>query len=83
MTTSTADPLVRDQLASQRARRGDRRATMLAAARQVLVFAAFVLLLAGAYVGYKALSAAVDDAQTDWPVVGSFLPRGDDLNMPP
>ncbi|MEL7156283.1 MAG: ABC transporter permease subunit, partial [Actinomycetota bacterium] len=32
---------------------------------------------------YKALSAAVDDAQTDWPVVGSFLPRGDDLNMPP
>lgn len=83
MTTSTADPLVRDQLAAQQVRRAERRDRAVAAVRQAGVFVAFVLVLAGSYVGYKALSAALDDAQTDWPLIGSFLPRGDDLNMPP
>jgi NitT/TauT family transport system permease protein len=52
-------------------------------ARQVLVFAAFLVVLGLAYTGYKALGAAIDDAQSDWPVVGLVLPRSDDLNMPP
>jgi NitT/TauT family transport system permease protein len=74
---------VRDQLAAQATTRRDRRDSVVAVARQLLVFAAFVALLAAGYTGYKAMSAALDDGQTDWPIIGSSLPRGDDLNMPP
>ncbi|MEM9132482.1 MAG: ABC transporter permease [Actinomycetota bacterium] len=81
--TTTADPLVRDQVAAQVAHSGDRRTTVISAVRQVVVFGVFVAALAGLYNAYKALSNATDDGQTDWPVIGSFLPRGDDLNMPP
>jgi len=51
--------------------------------RKVLVFGAFLVILALAYTGYKAFGQAIDDAQTDWPVVGMVLPRTDDLTMPP
>ncbi len=56
---------------------------MVRVARQVLVFAVFVVLLGFAYSGYKSFGQAIDDRQTDWPVVGSVLPRTDNLNMPP
>ncbi|MEM7337244.1 MAG: ABC transporter permease subunit [Actinomycetota bacterium] len=83
MITSTEDALVRDQLAAQHARQIDRRAAVVAVARQVVVFGVFLALLALAYSGYRRLAAALDNGQTDWPIIGSFLPRGDDLNMPP
>jgi NitT/TauT family transport system permease protein len=47
------------------------------------VFAAFVVVLGLCYTGYKAAGRAIDDQQTDWPLIGSVLPRSDDLNMPP
>lgn len=50
--------------------------------RQVIVFTVFVILLMAGYTAYKAFGQALDDAQTDWAVVGSFLPRTDDLTMP-
>ena len=50
--------------------------------RQVVVFSLFVILLMGGYSAYKAFGQSIDDAQTDWAVVGSFLPRTDDLTMP-
>ncbi|MEM7286829.1 MAG: ABC transporter permease subunit [Actinomycetota bacterium] len=56
---------------------------MVRATRQAVVFVAFVVLLGLAYTGYKAFGQAIDDRQHDWPVVGSVLPRTDDLNMPP
>jgi NitT/TauT family transport system permease protein len=49
----------------------------------VVVFAVFLVLLALAYTGYKAFGQSIDDAQTDWPIIGQVLPRTDDLTMPP
>ncbi len=43
----------------------------------------FLAVLALSYTGYKAFGQALDDAQTDWPVIGQVLPRTDDLTMPP
>ncbi len=77
------DPMVRDQLIRQEAAREDRRTAILRAVRQTVTFAVFLALLAGAYTGYKAVGQAIDDRQHDWPVVGSVLPRTDDLNLPP
>ncbi len=77
------DPLVRDELIRQRAQAADRREIIVASARQVVVFASFIVVLALLYTGYKAVGQAIDDRQHDWPVVGSLLPRSDDLNMPP
>jgi NitT/TauT family transport system permease protein len=51
--------------------------------RKVVVFVIFLVLLALAYSGYKAFGQSIDDAQTDWPVIGAVLPRTDDLTMPP
>ena len=51
--------------------------------RQVLVFAAFVVVIGFCYSGYKVLGQAIDDRQTDLPLIGSVLPRSNDLNMPP
>ncbi len=51
--------------------------------RQISVFVAFLLLLTLIYTAYKSFGQAIDDAQADWPVVGSMLPRTDDLTMPP
>ncbi|MCY4632769.1 MAG: ABC transporter permease subunit [bacterium] len=52
-------------------------------ARRSLIFAVFLVALALLYTGYKAVGQAIDDTQRDWWVVGSFLPRSDDKNMPP
>ena len=60
--------------------RGD---LLVRVARQVGVFLSFLVVLGFLYTGYKAFGQAIDDAQHDWPVVGSILPRTDDLNMPP
>ena len=49
----------------------------------MLVFFAFIVVIGFAYSGYKAFGQAIDDAQTDWWAIGSFLPRTDDLSMPP
>lgn len=57
--------------------------TLLRAGRRVLVFAVAVAVLAGIYVGYKALGRALDDPWRDWPVVGGWLPATDDLILPP
>ena len=51
--------------------------------RRTLIFAVFLVALALFYTGYKAFGQAIDDTQRDWWVVGSFLPRSDDKNMPP
>ncbi len=82
-TEPTVDPLVREQLIRQQAARADRRERVARSTRQVLVFAAFVVLLGLAYTGYKALGQAIDDRQTGWAAIGSILPRTDDINMPP
>lgn len=86
MTTAhrdAVDPLVREQLINERAARADRAAVARKVIRQVIVFGAFLVALAGLYTGYKAFGAAVDHNQHRWRVVGSYLPRSDDLNMPP
>ena len=80
---SVEDPIVREQLARQQAARERRRVRARRTARQVVVLAVFVCLLGLAYSAYKAVGTAIDDAQTDWPVVGSVLPGSDDLKMPP
>lgn len=77
------DPLVRHELARQATRRSDRRDAARRGLRQTFVFGAFVVVVAATYTVYKAFGSLIDDAQTDWPVVGSILPRSDDLNMPP
>ena len=77
------DPIVFEQLIRQHAARELRRARMRRTGRQIVVLAVFVCLLALAYSAYKAAGSAIDDAQSDWPVVGSVLPGSDDLKMPP
>ncbi len=79
----TTDPVLVEQLRAQEAARTDRRDRLRRTGRQLVVFAVFLVVLAALYTGYKAVAVALDNGQTDWPVVGSFLPRGDDLNMPP
>lgn len=46
------------------------------------MFGIFVILLMAGYSAYKLFGQSIDDAQTDWAVVGSVLPRTDDLTMP-
>lgn len=63
--------------------RFERKAAARRGTRRVVVFITFLVVLALVYTGYKAFGEAVDDAQTDWAVVGRVLPRTDDLTMPP
>ena len=79
----TGDRLVREHLLKQQAAREERRDAVVRIVRQTVTFAVFLALLAGLYTGYKAFGQAIDDRQHDWAVVGSVLPRTDDLNMPP
>jgi NitT/TauT family transport system permease protein len=51
--------------------------------RRVVVFGVFLVALAFSYSGYKAFGQSLDDAQTEWPIIGQVLPRTDDLTMPP
>jgi len=80
--TSTSDP-AEYAAVTEELRRYERRQAARQAIRRVVVFAVFLVVLAFTYTGYKAFGTAVDDAQTHWPVVGSFLPRSDNLTMPP
>jgi NitT/TauT family transport system permease protein len=77
------DPIGNEQGLVSQAQREDRRDLLVRSARQTAVFGVFIAALGALYTGYKAFASAVDGKQTDWPVIGSFLPRGDDLNMPP
>ncbi|CAN5121418.1 hypothetical protein BH23ACT9_BH23ACT9_37550 [soil metagenome] len=42
-----------------------------------------VLLMGGAYTGYKALGQALGDPWRTWPVLGGWMPATNDLIMPP
>ena len=77
------DPIVREQFIRLQAARERRRARTRSTVRQAVVLVAFVLLLCVAYTAYKAIGAAIDDAQSEWPLIGSFLPESGDLKMPP
>ena len=48
-----------------------------------LIGLAGMVAVAGLYTLYKAMGRALDDAQRDWWLVGSVLPRTEDRNMPP
>ncbi|NNF53730.1 MAG: ABC transporter permease subunit [Acidimicrobiales bacterium] len=77
------DPIIREQLLAQQVATADRRDSVVRAVRRILVFVVFVFLLGLLYTAYKAFGSSIDDAQSQWPVIGSVLPRADDLNMPP
>ncbi|WP_419931056.1 ABC transporter permease [Candidatus Poriferisodalis sp.] len=77
------DPIVREQFIRLQAARERRRARTRSTVRQAIVLVVFVLLLCVAYTAYKAVGAAIDDAQSEWPLIGSFLPESGDLKMPP
>lgn len=79
----TDDPLVREHRIKQQAAHEERRDAVVRIVRQTVTFVLFMALLAGLYTGYKAFGQAIDDRQHEWAVVGSVLPRTDDLNMPP
>lgn len=79
----TEDPLVREHRLRQQAAHEARRDTTVRIIRQTVTFVVFLGLLAALYTGYKEVGQAIDDRQHDWPVVGSVLPRTDDLTMPP
>ncbi|GMQ98216.1 MAG: hypothetical protein BMS9Abin17_0722 [Acidimicrobiia bacterium] len=69
--------------AAKAIRKLERAAAWKRSLRRLLIFVVFILLLAIVYTGYKAFGQALDDAQTDWFIVGRFMPRTDDLTMPP
>ena len=81
--TKTVDPVVQQQLVNSQAQSTDRSDQVKRIGRQVAIFAIFVVALAALYTGYKALAISLDNGQTDWPIIGGLIPRGDDLNMPP
>jgi NitT/TauT family transport system permease protein len=81
--TATTDPLVREQLRREQSAKADRRMTAARVTRQVVVFALFLVAIAAVYTAYKAFGATVDHKQHTWRIIGSYLPRSDDLNMPP
>ncbi len=72
----------RDETASA-LRALERKQALRRTTRRIFMFVAFVVVLALVYTGYKAFGESIDGAQTEWPVIGSFLPRTDDLTMPP
>ncbi|MCY4193345.1 MAG: ABC transporter permease [bacterium] len=77
------DPLVFEHRLKQQAALEQRRDAVMRIVRQTVTFTVFLALLVGLYTGYKAFGQSIDDAQHDWAVIGSVLPRTDDLNMPP
>lgn len=64
-------------------RQQERNAAVKRTVRRILIFLAFVVVLVLVYTGYKAFGQSLDDAQTQWPVIGAVLPRTDNLTMPP
>jgi ABC-type nitrate/sulfonate/bicarbonate transport system permease component len=83
VTAGTSEDAATSAAIADEVRRYERREAVRAGIRRVLVFVVFLIVLALIYTGYKAFGSAIDDAQTTWPVVGSFLPRSDNLTMPP
>jgi NitT/TauT family transport system permease protein len=83
VTAGTSEDALAAAAIASDLRRFERRESAKTTFRRIGVFVAFLVVLALLYTGYKAFGAAIDDAQTEWPVVGSFLPRSDDLTMPP
>ena len=83
MTAGTAADAIPSAAATDELRRYERREAVRTTIRRIGVFVVFLVVLALLYTGYKAFGSAIDDAQTEWPVVGSFLPRSDNLTMPP
>lgn len=55
----------------------------MGSARQPILFAIFLALLVLFYSGYKWFGQTIDDSQVDVPIIGSVLPRTDNLTMPP
>ena len=51
--------------------------------KRLLVFVVFLVVLCTVYTLYKIIGSALNDAQRDWWLIGSFMPRSDDSNMPP
>ena len=82
-TVPVDDPIVYEQLTRLSAAREHRRARMRRTGRQTVVLALFICVLGLAYSAYKVVGQAIDDAQSDWPVIGSILPRSNNLRMPP
>ncbi len=82
-TTSELTEPAAPTIAARPSGPSDRALAARAAARRVLIFVSFLVVLAAGYAGYKRFGQAVDDAQRDWPLVGSLMPRTDDLTMPP
>ncbi|KAA3636164.1 MAG: ABC transporter permease [Armatimonadetes bacterium] len=72
----------RDETARAIARH-ERKEAVRRGVRRVVVFLAFLVALALLYTGYKAFGESINDAQTEWPVIGRVLPRTNDLTMPP
>jgi NitT/TauT family transport system permease protein len=83
VTAGTSADAIASAGVADEVRRYERRQSAKTTVRRIGVFVVFLILLALLYTGYKAFGEALDDAQTTWPVVGSFLPRSDDLTMPP
>lgn len=52
-------------------------------ARRAGFFLSAVLALAAMYAGYKALGQALGDPWRSWPLVSGWLPKTDDLTLPP
>jgi NitT/TauT family transport system permease protein len=70
-------------VAAQAIRKHERSEAAKHTVRRAIVFGVFLVVLVLAYTGYKAFGQSIDDAQTEWPIVGQVLPRTDDLTMPP
>lgn len=64
-------------------RRYERARQIRATIRRIVVFVVFIVGLSLMYTGYKAVGQSIDDAQRDWPVIGSVMPATNDLIMPP
>jgi NitT/TauT family transport system permease protein len=61
----------------------DQRDAVVRTVRRVVVFVVFLVVIGLLYSAYKAFGQALDDAQTSWWFIGSFLPATNDLVMPP
>lgn len=72
----------RDEMARE-IRKHERAEATRRTLRRIVVFVVFLVVLGLAYTGYKAFGQSLDDAQTDWLMIGQVLPRTDDLTMPP
>ena len=55
----------------------------LPAVRRAVIFIVFLVALCFFYSIYKVIGSALDDGQREWWLIGSILPRSNDLNMPP